>query len=522
MKTYRLSLDKDYTISEVDPHIYSSFMEHVGQVVYGGLYNPEHPTADEQGFRRDVIEAVKELNIPAIRYPGGNFVSNFDWKDSIGPREKRPTRLDLAYLAIEDNSMGLDEYVDWARKTNTEVMYTLNLGTPDCAKDAGSLMDYCNFSGGTYWSDLRIQNGHKMPHNIKTWCLGNEMDGPWQLNTQTAYHYGLRACETAKIMKWTDPQAELIAVGSSNPETQYPEWTRIMLEQCYDHVDYLSIHRYWPLKENQDDNSPDIKRYLGMGVEYTNFIDVIASTIDYVKAKKKSSHKVYLSFDEYAPVGGPPLHLLYAATDGNPRAKERFQKGSPVFEMRPPKTLLDALAVGSMMIGLINSSDKVKIACSSILLQSFIRAFKGEPVVKQTLFYPFQHASLYGRGEAIRGVVESPVHKTKLISYSKDEEIEIPLIQSASAYDPEHNLLNVFILNADEERIELSMDLRSFGEAELQKHIVLDGDDPYAYNDVEHPYRVVPHTEKNSVCGRTGTVNLSPRSWNVLRFVCKS
>ena len=518
MKTYRLSLDKDYTISEVDPHIYSSFMEHVGQVVYGGLYNPEHPTADEQGFRRDVIEAVKELNIPAIRYPGGNFVSNFDWKDSIGPREKRPTRLDLAYLAIEDNSMGLDEYVDWARKTNTEVMYTLNLGNPDCAKDAGFLMDYCNFPGGTYWSDQRIRNGHKEPHGIQYWCLGNEMDGPWQLNAQTAYHYGLRACETAKIMKWTDPSAKLVAVGSSNSETKFPDWTRIMLEQCYDHVDYVSIHRYWPLKENVQDHNPDILRYLGMGVEMENYMRVIFSTIDYVKAKMRSKHDVFISFDEYASTSGPPLDQAYAESDGAPRTDKAFEKGSPVFEDKIYNNLMDALAFGSMMCSLINNSDKVKIACQSMLLAGMLRAVKDGPLVKQTIFYPFQHASLYGRGQALRTVVKADNYKTNLITWSLKEEVEIPVIQSAAVYDSSNKEFTIFVLNAASEDVILKMDLRAFGQAALFQHIVLDGN-LYASNTPDHPRDVEPrNVPTNEAFTQGGEIMLTKLSWNVLRF----
>lgn len=518
LKHYACIIDQDYKIGEIDPHLYSTFIEHAGRVIYGGIYDPSHETADDQGFRQDVIDAVKELKIPAVRYPGGNFVSNFDWKDSIGPRKSRPARLELAYLAIEDNEVGLDEYVDWARKTETEPMYTVNLGNPDCARDAGFLMEYCNFPGGTYWSDQRIKNGHKEPHNIKLWCLGNEMDGPWQLNAQTAYHYGLRACETAKIMKWTDPDSKLAAVGNSTAETKFPDWTREMLEQCYNHVDYVSIHRYYPLLKDFDDHDPDIIRYMGMGIEMQNYIRVISSTIDYVKAKLRSKHDVYISFDEYAPSAGTPHWVSLAETDGCPRTETPFIKGSPVFENHPPKTLLDALALGSMMCALLNSSDKVRMACQSMLMTSMLKAAAGKPLVKQTFFYPFQHASLYGRGEALGTVVKADHHKTNLITWSLKEEVEIPVIQSAAAFQRETGELNVFLLNADPDDVLLELDLRAFPSMELYEHIVLDGA-LQANNTWEHPERVVPRKANNKMGPFSkAEILLTKQSWNVLRF----
>ena len=240
MKQSKLILDKDYIISPIDRRLYGSFIEHLGRAVYTGIYEPAHPLADEQGFRRDVLDLVRKLNVPVVRYPGGNFVSGFRWEDSIGPKELRPRRLDLAWKTTEPNTFGLHEFVDWAKKANTEVMYAVNLGTRDIL-DAQYVVEYCNHPSGTAWSDLRIKNGAKDPFNIKLWCLGNEMDGPWQTGAKTAYEYGRKANEAAKVMKWVDPTIETVACGSSSTNMPtFGTWEHEVLMQAYDNVDYVS------------------------------------------------------------------------------------------------------------------------------------------------------------------------------------------------------------------------------------------------------------------------------------------
>lgn len=237
MKQSKLILDKDYIISPIDRRLYGSFIEHLGRAVYTGIYEPAHPLADEQGFRRDVLDLVRKLNVPVVRYPGGNFVSGFRWEDSIGPKEQRPRRLDLAWKTTEPNTFGLHEFVDWAKKANTEVMYAINLGTRDIL-DAQYVVEYCNHPSGTAWSDLRIKNGAKDPFDIKLWCLGNEMDGPWQTGAKTAYEYGRKANEAAKVMKWVDPTIETVACGSSGTGMPtFGTWEHEVLMQAYDNVD---------------------------------------------------------------------------------------------------------------------------------------------------------------------------------------------------------------------------------------------------------------------------------------------
>lgn len=179
MADVKIYVEKHFEHAKVDDKLFSSFIEHLGRAVYTGIYEPDHPTADEQGFRQDVLELVKELDVKLVRYPGGNFLSGYNWLDGIGPKENRPVRLDLAWQTIEPNEIGIDEFVDWSKKAGTEIMGAVNMGT-GTPQDAAFLVEYCNFPGGTYYSDLRKKNGHEEPHNIKTWCIGNEMDGPWQ------------------------------------------------------------------------------------------------------------------------------------------------------------------------------------------------------------------------------------------------------------------------------------------------------------------------------------------------------
>ncbi|MDR3191545.1 MAG: alpha-N-arabinofuranosidase, partial [Treponema sp.] len=240
----KLTLHKDFTTGQVDKRIYGSFIEHLGRAVYKGIYEPGHPEADELGFRKDVINLVRELNVPIIRYPGGNFVSGYNWEDGVGPLADRPVRQELAWKSREPNTIGTNEFVRWARRAGSEVMLAVNLGTrgPEAARN---LVEYCNFPKGTRWSDLRRDHGYEEPHGIKLWCLGNEMDGPWQIGHRSAAEYGRVAAEAAKVMKWTDPSIELVACGSSNARMpSFGEWEATVLEHTYDYVDYCSLHIY--------------------------------------------------------------------------------------------------------------------------------------------------------------------------------------------------------------------------------------------------------------------------------------
>jgi len=290
-QTARVIVHPEFKIGDIDPRLFGSFIEHLGRAVYGGIYEPGHPSADEQGFRTDVIDLIKELKVPIVRYPGGNFVSGYNWEDGVGPVEGRPRRLELAWRTIEPNYVGTNEFFDWAKKADTEVMMAVNLGTRG-ADDARNLIEYCNHPSGSLYSDMRIKHGYREPHKIKTWCLGNEMDGPWQIGSKTADEYGRLACETAKAMKWVDPTIELVACGSSGSGMPtFGAWESTVLEHTYDHVEFVSLHTYYGNRDN------DLPNYLARTLDMDHFIKSVASTCDAVKARLKSKKTVHLSFD---------------------------------------------------------------------------------------------------------------------------------------------------------------------------------------------------------------------------------
>lgn len=314
MRKAKMILDRDYLIADIDKRLYGNFIEHLGRAVYTGIYQPGHPTADSEGFRQDVIDLVKRLDVPVTRYPGGNFVSGYDWRDGIGPKDKRPKRLDLAWKTTEPNEVGIHEFAAWAKKANTEVMYAVNLGTgtPD---DARQVVEYANHPKGTQLSDLRRKNGARDPLDIKLWCLGNEMDGPWQMGTKTAYEYGRIANEAAKLMKLVDPSIELVACGSSNSGMRtFGEWEYEVLTECYDNVDYISLHTYYGNRTN------DTNDFLARTMDLDQFIKTVVALCDAVGGKKhaKSASSCRLT---NGTCGTTPTSATRKSTRNSPGAR---------------------------------------------------------------------------------------------------------------------------------------------------------------------------------------------------------
>ena len=353
MTKVRIILDRDYRIGAIDPRIYSNFVEHLGRCVYGGLYEPTHPTADANGFRGDVKALVRDLRVPMIRYPGGNFVSGFHWEDSVGPRENRPARLDLAWSTTETNEVGLHEFADYCREVGSSVMYAVNLGTRG-PEDARNVVEYCNHPGGSALSDWRIRNGAKEPFGIKTFCLGNEMDGPWQIGSKTAREYGRVANEAAKMMKWVDDSIQVVACGSSGSGMPtFGDWELTMLNECYDNIDYVSLHRYYGNPEN---NTRD---FLASTMDLDAFIKSVAAICDAVRAKKHSKNCVHLSFDEW--------NVWYHSNqqDDALREQRKWERALPLLE--DVYNFEDALLVGLMLITFLKNADRVKIACMAQL-----------------------------------------------------------------------------------------------------------------------------------------------------------
>ena len=501
MKKATMIMDKDYAIGAIDKRIYGSFIEHLGRAVYGGIYEPDHPTADKYGFRRDVIDMVRKLNVPVVRYPGGNFVSGFNWEDSVGPRSERPRRLDLAWATTETNAVGMHEFVDWAKQANTEVMYAINLGTRgiDAARN---VVEYANHKGGSYWSDMRIKNGAQDPFGIKLWCLGNEMDGPWQMGMKTAYEYGRIANEAAKVMKSVDRSIELVACGSSGfGMPTFGEWEYQMLNECYDNVDYVSLHRYYGNPTN------DTPGFLARSMDLDDFIKTVVAICDAVRGKKHSKKRLNLSFDEW--------NVWYHSKEQDQEIHKAAPWGVALPLLEDIYNFEDALLVGSMLITFLRNADRVKIACIAQLVNVIapIMTRNGGGVWAQTIFWPLMHASTMGRGTALRPVVNTPTYDC--IDYEK-----VPLVDATATMDDDGSV-TIFAVNRDmEEDIELSCDLRGFGGLKMGEHILLHHDDVKAVNTEANPNNVAPVQGKGGVIdGGKLTIVLPKLSWNVIKLV---
>ena len=497
----KMVLDKEFQIAPIDKRSYGSFIEHLGRAVYEGIYQPGHPAADENGFRKDVIELVKELDVPIIRYPGGNFVSNFYWEDSVGPVEERPHRLELAWRSLEKNEIGLNEFSKWAEKVNSDVMMAVNLGTRGIS-DACNLLEYCNHPSGTKYSDMRIKHGVKDPHNIKVWCLGNEMDGPWQIGHKTMEEYGRLAAETAKAMRLIDPSIELVSCGSSFRDMPtFPDWEATTLSHTYEYVDYVSMHQYYG---NRDDDSND---YLAQSDDMDDFIRTVISTCDYVKAKKRSKKVMNLSFDEWN------VWFHSNAADDDITENHPWQVAPPMLE--DIYNFEDALLVGLMLITLIKHADRVKMACLAQLVNVIapIMTDAAGGAWKQTIFYPFMHASKYGRGVALLPVMNSTKHAT-----AKHDEITD--VESVAVYNEEKDEVTIFAVNRNlEEDVELTTDVRSFEGYRILEHIVMENEDLKAGNSLagEKVYPV-NGDERSKLDGGVLTSVIKKASWNVIRL----
>ncbi len=495
MKNAKLTLDKDYVISPIDDRIYGSFIEHLGRAVYSGIYEPAHPTADENGFRRDVIDLVRKLGVPVTRYPGGNFVSGFQWEDSIGDRKSRPHKLDLAWKTTESNEVGLHEFVDWARKAGTEVMYAVNLGTrdPEAARD---VVEYANHKGGTYWSDLRRKNGAEDPFGIKLWCLGNEMDGPWQMGAKTAYEYGRVANEAAKMMKWVDDSIELVACGSSSSRMPtFGEWEYRMLDECYNNIDYVSLHRYYG---NPHNDTPD---FLASTMDLDDFIKTVAAICDAVKGKKHQKKSVHLSLDEW--------NVWYHSNEQDQELHKREPWGRALPLLEDVYNFEDALLVGLMLITILKNADRVKIACMAQLVNVIapIMTREGGGAWAQTIYYPLMQASALGRGDSLL---------TKLVCDKSDTKhyTDVPMVDAAATLAKDGSV-TIFAVNRDlENPVALDCDLRSFGAFREVSHTVLHHDDMKAVNTEQNPNVVQPAEQKAPVIGEP--IVLPAASWNVI------
>ena len=497
MKQVRVIIDKDFQVSRIDRRIYGSFIEHLGRAVYEGIYQPDSPFADEQGFRKDTLELVKELQVPVVRYPGGNFVSGYKWEDGVGPRAQRPKRIDLAWSVVETNEVGLNEFSDWAKKADCEVMMAINLGTRGVA-EAMELLEYCNLDKGTHYSELRKAHGYEKPHDIKLWCLGNEMDGPWQIGHKTAQEYGRLANETAKVLKGIDPSIELVVCGSSNSGMPtFGDWEATVLDHCYDSVDYISLHTYY------GDGGKDTETFLANNLDMDRFITDVANICDYVKAKKHSSKTIHLSFDEW--------NVWYHSHEQDQKL-ERWVRAP--HQLEDVYDFQDALLVGSMLITLLRHADRVKIACLAQLVNVIAPIMTSDTGCwRQTIYYPYWLTGKYGRGIVLQTQVDSPTYTNKKYG-------QVPFVDCVTVYNDERDELVVFAVNKSlDADLPLTMDLRQFAGYTVKTHTVLHHADRYAVNTEVEPDNVVP-TNSGDATAADGELSatLGHMSWNMIRL----
>ncbi|MEO3857842.1 alpha-N-arabinofuranosidase [Acrocarpospora sp. B8E8] len=501
MLTCHVTLDPAFRIGTVNPRLFGSFVEHMGRCVYGGIFEPGHEEADIDGLRLDVLKLSRELGVTVIRYPGGNFVSGYRWEDGVGPVEQRPRRLDLAWRSVETNEFGFNEFMTWARRAEVEPMMAVNLGTRGI-QEACDLLEYANHPGGTYWSDLRVSHGVAEPYGIKLWCLGNEMDGPWQVGHKSADAYGALAAETAKAMRQVDPSVQLVVCGSSNDRMPtFGSWEATILDHTFDHVDYISLHAYF--EKAGDDRAS----FLASGVAMDRFIEGVVATADHVAAKKRSRRKLMLSFDEW--------NIWY---------ESRFAGYTNLEWAQAPRliedeyTTEDAVVVGSLMMSLLRHADRVGVACLAQLVNIIapIRAEPDRPAWRQTTFYPFALTARHARGEVLRVEPITPAYDTA-------QHGDVPVADVVATHDAESGQVTIFAVNRSEtETVLLDAALRALPGLRIVEHLVLGGvpGELLEGNSADAPERVAPRGGTGAAIDGSHllTAPLPPASWTMLRL----
>jgi len=502
VRTASLTIDPAFTVAPVQRRTFGSFVEHLGRCVYTGIYEPDHATADEDGFRKDVLELVRELGVSLVRYPGGNFVSGYRWEDGVGPVEQRPRRLDLAWHSLETNEFGLGSFMRWADKAAVEPLMAINLGTRG-VQEAVDLLEYSNVASGTRLAELRRSHGAEAPFGIRAWCLGNEMDGPWQIGHKTGREYGRLAAETARALRMVQPDLELVACGSSSSSMPtFGTWEREVLEECYDLVDHISCHAYY------EEIDGDVASFLASAVDLDHFIGSVTATADAVGAALQSRKRINISFDEWNVWYQKRFHDSGVPKDWPfaPRLLEDVY------------TVTDAVVVGGLLISLLRHSDRVPIACQAQLV-NVIGPIMTEPdgaAWRQTIFYPFALTSRLAAGEVLRVETVAPEMDTERFG-------PVPAVDSVATYDADLGRLALFIVNRSiDEPVEVSVDLRSVQPVSVAESVSVYDADRHAANTADQPYRWQP-TPNDSVRldGSTATITLPPIAWTAVQFITR-
>jgi alpha-L-arabinofuranosidase len=497
----RIFIDSRRTIAPIDPNLFGSFLEHLGRAIYEGIYDPGSKLSDSNGFRKDVMDEIKHLHVPIVRYPGGNFVSGYNWLDGVGPKKDRPVVLDRAWNSLNSNQFGTNEFLAWCKEVGTDPLMGLNLGT-GTPEQAADLVEYCNVEKGTRWSDLRRKHGVADPYKIARWCLGNEMDGPWQIGHMSAVEYGLKAADAARQMRYVDPSLKLVACGSSGPlMPTYLEWDRQVLEQCYDYVDGLSLHRYF---DNAETTGGDTAHYLALNLTMDRQIAETVAVCDLVRGHKHSPKKLWLSFDEW--------NVWYRERRGDAVNGKRTEAPHLLEETY---NFEDALLVGGLLNTLIRNCDRVNIACLAQLINVIAPIMtNADGLFRQTIYYPYSWALQFARGSALNVLVESSTYEVKGMD-------QVPHLDATATHNAADGSVVLFILNRD---LQKSHDVEVVWEDQAPSRILttsaLTGDDLKAVNSFQSPQKVVPQPfAKPTTANNRTKFELPPHSYTVLQWI---
>jgi alpha-L-arabinofuranosidase len=500
-QTARIFMNARRTIAPLDRNLFGSFLEHLGRAIYEGIYDPGSKLSDVNGFRRDIIDEIRKLGVPIIRYPGGNFVSGYNWLDGVGPKQDRPRVLDKAWNSINTNQFGTDEFMAWCKAVGTLPLMGLNLGT-GTPEEAAALVEYCNVEGGTKWSNLRRKHGIAQPHNVKLWCLGNEMDGPWQIGQLTAVEYGRKAQDAARQMRYVDRSLSLIACGSSSPTMpKYLEWDREVLEQCYDYVDGLSLHRYYA--NNAEETGGDSNKFVAMNLAMDRQIGETLAVCDLVRGQRRSPKKLWLSFDEW--------NVWYRARSGDAVNGRRQEAPHLLEEMY---NLEDALLVGGLLITLMRNADRIKIACLAQLVNVIAPIMTNAGgLFRQTIYYPYSWALQYARGRVLNLLIESPVYDVRGMD-------AVGYIDAAATTNPEDGRTTLFILNRDLSKArQIEVVWEDAPRSRVSASQVLTGNDLKSVNGFDAPDRVKPQPlDKPATSNGRTRFEVPARSYTVIQW----
>lgn len=502
----RAIVDQSHYRADLDRRLLGAFLEHLGRAVYTGVYDPGNSLSDEHGFRQDVIDEIRGMGVPIMRYPGGNFVSGYHWLDGVGPKDERPTVLERAWNSIETNQFGTNEFIEWCGFVGTEPLLGFNLGT-GTPEEAVAYVEYCNVDKGTKWSDLRRSHGYEQPHDVRYWCLGNEMDGPWQMGTMPAREYGRKARDTARQIRVIDPTLKLIACGSSSPNmSTYLVWDREVLEECFDQVDGISLHNYYGNTEPLTGN--DTTRYLAMNLDMERQMQEIGAVCDYVQGLKKSPKRLWLSFDEW--------NVWYRARSGT--AVDGQRQFAPHL-LEEPYNLEDALLVGGFVNALLRQAERTRVACLAQIV-NVIAPLTTSPtgLLRQTIYYPYAWSLQYARGRVLDLQVAGDTYEIRAGNLRADfaRNDLVPFVDVVITHDRERNEAAVFMLNRDlDGERELVLDWDDPTPSRVLACQTLTGPDLKAINTFDAPNRVRPESLDAPRAGRSMTFRLPKASYTV-------